>query len=121
MKPWITWSLRSAAALHLLGVLAQAALAGLFVTGEVDMLAWHRDNAGFTHAALYLQLVAAILLWRPGRGPAWPAWATAALVAAETAQVALGHDRVLSVHFPLGVAVFGASAVLTVMVWRVTR
>jgi hypothetical protein len=103
MKPWIAWSLRSAAALHLLGVLA------------------HRDNAGFTHAALYLQLVAAILLWRPGRGPAWPAWATAALVAAETAQVAMGHDRVLSVHFPLGVAVFGASAVLTFMVWRVTR
>ncbi|WP_214102837.1 hypothetical protein [Acrocarpospora catenulata] len=118
---WIVWPLRSAAVLHLLGVLAQAALAGLFVTGDVDMLAWHRTNAGLTHGMLYLQLVASILLWRPARGPAWPALAAAALVAAETFQVMVGQDRVLAVHFPLGMAVFGATAVLTLLVWRVTR
>ncbi len=118
---WIVWSLRSTAVLHLLGVLGQAILAGLFVTGDVDMLGWHRDNAGFTHVVLYLQLVASILLWRPGRGPAWPSWAAAALVAAETIQVAMGQDRVLAVHFPLGMAVFGATSLLTVLVWRVTR
>ncbi|WP_229803022.1 hypothetical protein [Planobispora rosea] len=114
---WITWSLRSTATLHLLGVLGQAMLAGLFVTGDVDLLRWHRDNGGFTAGMLFCQLVAAILLWRPGRGPAWPAWATAALTVAETIQVFLGQERILVGHFPLGVTVFGASAVLTWWVW----
>ena len=118
---WIGWPLRSVAVLHLFGVLAQAVFAGLFVTGDVDMLAWHRTNGGFTHVTLYLQLVASILLWRPARGPAWPALAAAGLVAAETLQVVAGQERVLAVHFPLGMAVFGATTVLTVLVWRVTR
>ncbi|MEN3536398.1 hypothetical protein AAH991_14885 [Microbispora sp. ZYX-F-249] len=118
---WITWPLRSAAVLHLFGVLTQAVLAGLFVTGDVDMLAWHRTNGGFTHVMLYLQLVASILLWRPARGPAWPALAAAGLVAAETLQVMAGQERVLAVHFPLGMAVFGATTMLTVLVWQVTR
>ncbi|WP_241563852.1 hypothetical protein [Nonomuraea polychroma] len=118
---WIVWSLRVTATVHLAGVLAQAELAGLFVTGDVDLLTWHRNNAGFTHSALYLQLVAAILLWRPGRGPLWPALVSLGLVAAETVQVAAGQDRVLALHFPLGMAIFGLSAVFTVWTWRAGR
>ncbi|MEU8249705.1 hypothetical protein [Nonomuraea sp. NPDC048916] len=121
MRTWIVWALRSSAVLHLLGVLAQALLAGLFVTGDVDLLTWHRNNGGFTHSMLYLQLLSSILLWRPARGPIWPVWAAAALVAAETLQIMVGQDRVLAVHFPLGMAIFGATAVLTVLIWRVTR
>ncbi|WP_433423957.1 hypothetical protein ACQP1V_17005 [Microtetraspora malaysiensis] len=118
---WIVWLLRIAATAHLAGVLGQAALAGLFVTGDVDMLTQHRDNAGVTHAFLYLQLVAAILLWRPGRGPIGPAWASVALVVMETVQVVLGQSRVLAGHFPLGMAIFGGSAVLVVWTWRSLR
>ncbi|MEV0380411.1 hypothetical protein [Nonomuraea sp. NPDC050643] len=115
---WIVWSLRALATAHLAGVLGQAALAGLFVTGDVDLLTWHRDNAGVTHSVLYLQLVAAILLWRPGRGPLWPAAASLGLVALETVQVALGQWRVIAAHFPLGMTIFGLSAVFTVWTWR---
>ncbi|MFI9845794.1 hypothetical protein ACIHFD_52830 [Nonomuraea sp. NPDC051941] len=118
---WIVWSLRVLATGHLAGVLGQAALAGLFVTGDVDLLAWHQNNAGFTHGLLYLQLVAAVLLWRPGRGPGWPAPASLGLVALETAQVALGQWRVLGLHFPIGMAIFGLSAVFTVWTWRAYR
>ncbi|WP_285704927.1 hypothetical protein [Microtetraspora sp. NBRC 16547] len=114
---WIVWWLRIATTAHLAGVLGQAVLAGLFVTGNVDMLVQHRDNAGLTHTMLYLQLVAAILLWRPGRGPSWPAWASAALVALETVQVMLGLNRVLAGHFPLGVTIFGVSAVMAAWTW----
>ncbi|MFI0352664.1 hypothetical protein [Actinomadura sp. 9N407] len=114
----IIWTLRLSATGHLAGVLLQAALAGMFVTGDVGMLAWHRNNAGVTHALLYVQSVAAVLLWRPGRGPSWPAWASGALVAAETAQVALGQSRVIAAHIPLGMAIFGVSALLTVWTWR---
>ena len=118
---WSVWSLRVFSTLHLIGVLGQAALAGLFVTGDVDLLAWHRDNAGVTHVMLYLQLVAAILLWRPCRGPLWPLLASAALVVVETLQVALGQDRVLAAHFPLGMMIFGLSAVMTAWTWRGLR
>ncbi|MEQ4719612.1 hypothetical protein [Nonomuraea sp. B19D2] len=118
---WTVWSLRAFATAHLAGVLGQAALAGLFVTGDVDLLAWHRNNAGFTHSLLYLQLVAAILLWRPGRGPLWPALASLGLVVAETMQVVLGQFRVLALHFPLGMAVFGLSAVFTAWTWYAYR
>ena len=118
---WIVWSLRVLATAHLTGVLAQAVLAGLFVTGDVDLLTWHRDNAGVTHSLLYLQLVAAVLLWRPGRGPLWPALASLGIVAAETVQVVLGQSRLVAPHFPLGMAVFGLSAAFTAWTWRAFR
>ncbi|MFG2072337.1 hypothetical protein [Nonomuraea maritima] len=118
---WIVWALRVTATGHLIGVLGQAVLAGMFVTGDVDLLAWHRDNAGFTYVLLFLQLVAAVLLWRPARFAGWPALATLGLVVAETAQVALGNARIIAAHFPLGMAIFGMSAVVTVWTWRGLR
>ncbi|UBU15981.1 hypothetical protein [Nonomuraea gerenzanensis] len=116
-RRWIVWSLRVTATGHLAGVLAQAALAGLFVTGDVDLLTWHRNNGGVTHSLLYLQLVASVLLWRPGGGAWWPAVAGVGLVLLETVQVVLGQNRVIAGHFPLGMAIFGLSAVFTAWAW----
>ncbi|MCX2183871.1 hypothetical protein KV205_25550 [Streptomyces sp. SKN60] len=42
---WPLHVLRASAALLLLDTLLQAALAGLFVTGDLDLLAWHAANA----------------------------------------------------------------------------
>ncbi|TYB65974.1 hypothetical protein FXF51_17385 [Nonomuraea sp. PA05] len=120
-RRWIVWSLRVTATAHLAGVLAQAALAGLFVTGDVDLLTWHRNNGGVTHSVLYLQLLASVLLWRPGRGAWWPAVAGLGLVVLETVQVMLGQDRVIAGHFPLGMAIFGLSAVFTAWTWLAFR
>ncbi|OLT38298.1 hypothetical protein BJF79_27380 [Actinomadura sp. CNU-125] len=114
----IIWTLRLSAAGHLAGVLMQAVLAGLFATGDVDMLAWHANNAVLTPALLTVQWGAAVLLWRPGRGPGWPALASTALIAAETVQIGLGTDRSIAMHIPLGTLLFGASALVTVWVWR---
>ncbi|GII76986.1 hypothetical protein Sru01_19680 [Sphaerisporangium rufum] len=118
---WIAWPLRATATLHLAGVLGQAALAGLFVTGDADLLDWHRGNGGFTHALLYLQLAAAVLLWRPVRGPGLAAAASVLLVAAETLQIFFGQERILAGHFPLGMADFGASALLAAYTWLRVR
>ncbi|WP_066359866.1 hypothetical protein [Herbidospora mongoliensis] len=112
------WTLRITSALHLAGVLGQALLAGLFVTGDVDMLSLHEGNAGVTHSLLYVQLVVAFFFWRRRR-TAWPLWATGALIVAETLQVWAGQERVLGLHFPLGMSIFGASAVMTLLLWRV--
>lgn len=106
--------------LHLAGVLAQALLAGLFVTGDVDLLSWHVSNAGISYSLLLVQLAVSFLFWRR-RGVVWPLWATGALTLAESGQIWVGMSRALAVHFPLGMAIFGASAVMTLLLWRVTR
>ncbi|TDD34095.1 hypothetical protein E1286_41295 [Nonomuraea terrae] len=118
---WIVWALRVTATAHLIGVLAQAALAGLFVTGDVDLLTWHQNNGGVTHAMLYLQLVSAVLLWRPARLSSRPALISLAMVLVETAQVALGNARLVAAHIPLGMLIFGMSAVFTMWAWRGLR
>nr|WP_245653267.1 hypothetical protein [Herbidospora sakaeratensis] len=114
------WTIRVTSVLHLAGVLGQALLAGLFVTGDADLLSWHESNAGITYSLLLVQFVAAVFLWRRGR-VVWPFWATSALIAAESLQIWVGMSRDLAVHFPLGMSIFGASAVMTLLVWRVTR
>ncbi|MFI0424735.1 hypothetical protein [Spongiactinospora sp. 9N601] len=114
----VIWSLRVLTTVHLLGVLGQAVLAGMFVTGDVDMLALHSDNALYTHVVSILLTVAAVLVWRPGRGPSWPAWAGGALVVVETVQIVLGQDRRLALHMPLGMLIFGVSLMVTLWSWR---
>ncbi len=106
---WAVWTLRTTAMLVALSVLAQALLAGLFVTGDVGMLELHGINAGVVLALVFLQLVAAILLWRPGRGAVWPIWGSGAVFVLAEAQAAFGYARTIEAHIPLGMALFGAS------------
>ena len=67
-----------------------------------------------------IQFAAAVLFWRPGRGPGWPALATAALFFAEGMQIGMGYTRVLAIHVPLGVAIVASLLALSVWVvrWR---
>lgn len=111
-RRWPLRLLRAAAVLVLLDTLAQAALAGLFVTGDLDLLAWHAANAGVLSALTVLETVAASLVWRRLRGPGWPVVASAALVALVGVQRGLGEARVLAGHIPLGMAVFGCATAL---------
>ncbi|MFF7728419.1 hypothetical protein [Streptomyces sp. NPDC008001] len=99
--------------LVLLDTLAQAALAGLFVTGDLDLLTWHAANAGVLSALTVVQTAAALVVWRAARGPLWPAAASAGLVGLVSVQQGLGEARVLAGHMPLGMAVFGCATALT--------
>jgi hypothetical protein len=45
---------------------------------------------------VFFQFIAAILLWRPGRGPSWPIWVSLAFFLAAEAQSALGYARTVS-------------------------
>ncbi|MFD8994284.1 hypothetical protein [Streptomyces abikoensis] len=109
---WPLLLLRATAVLVLLDTLAQAALAGLFVTGDLDLLAWHAANAGVLSALTVLETVAALLVWRRLRGPRWPVVASVVLVALVSAQRGLGEARVLAGHIPLGTAIFGCATAL---------
>ncbi|MFF4427431.1 hypothetical protein ACFY04_43160 [Streptomyces sp. NPDC001549] len=105
--------MRATTLLVLLDTLLQAALAGMFVTGNLDLLAWHAANAEVLIALTFIQAVAALLVWRLGRGPAWPTAAGALLVVLVAAQQGLGEARILAGHMPLGMAVFGCATALT--------
>ncbi|MFI9076767.1 hypothetical protein ACIGW8_09725 [Streptomyces sioyaensis] len=97
-RRWLMRLLRGTAVLVLLDTLRQAALAGLFVTGNLDWLAWHAANAGVLSALTVVPAVLAVVVWRRLRGPGWPAAAGAALVGLVSVQQGLGEARVLAGH-----------------------
>ena len=98
--------------------LGQAVLAGSFLSGHSGALDLHALNATATGLTAVAQTVAALLLWRPGGGPGWPALASAELFAAEAGQMARGYGRVLAVHVPLGVAVIAGTLLMLVWSWK---
>lgn len=118
---WIVWSLRVTATLHLVTVLGQAVIAGMFVTGEVDMLAHHNLGATITTVLVGLQLIAAITLWRPGRGPLWPLGASALQLTLVNIQFVLGQERQIAMHIPLAMVIFGLAVSMTAWTWRGPR
>jgi cytochrome bd-type quinol oxidase subunit 2 len=62
-------------------VLAQAIFAGLFLDGHDAWRDWHAANGMVLLPLLALvQAVLAVLVWRPGRGPSWPAIASVGLL-----------------------------------------
>jgi hypothetical protein len=101
--------------------LVQTALAGQFLSGHFGGLEAHATNAALMAAGAGLTTIAAILLWRPGRGPWWPAAVCLLLVVSTGAQIRLGYGRVLAVHIPLGVSIICALAVMLAWAWRPPR
>ncbi len=114
---WIVWSIRVTVTAHLVSVLAQGVTAGMFITGDVDLLRLHSINGEVASGLATLQFVAAILLWRPGRGAAWPIWPSLLLTLLEGIQHTTGLRRVLDLHVPLAMLIVGISAVMAVWAW----
>lgn len=107
---------------HAFLVFVQAVLAGQFLSGNATALAAHEINGTeiITLVAL-VQAVVATLLWRPGRGPAWPFFASVFLLQAEITQIVFGFEGRLTIHIPLGVAIFGTTLVLLAGTRRIMK
>jgi hypothetical protein len=121
-RRYLASALRAAVLVEAALVLVQAVLAGRLLTGESDARALHGylGTEVLTLVAL-IQLVLAVLVWRPGNGPGWPALASLALVGALGFQIVLGYEGQVSLHVPLGVAIFGLTVALAVGTGRLTR
>lgn len=104
-----------------LGVFTQPVLAGQFLSGNADMVVVHGIVAALIELLALIQIVFAVLLWRPGRGPGWPVFASLTIFVAVFTQAALGYTRVLAAHVPLGVTLFAVMSLLLVWVWRPRR
>ncbi|MDR3083433.1 MAG: hypothetical protein LBV60_21365 [Streptomyces sp.] len=114
--PWVLFRIMVTCEAAL--ALGQAVLAGSFLSGHYKALSLHELNAGFTGGIVLLQVVAAVLLWRPGRGPGWPALVSTALLIVEGVQMEFGYSRTLAVHVPLGVLIVAATLLMLVWAWR---
>ncbi|MEU2712086.1 hypothetical protein [Streptomyces sp. NPDC007205] len=111
-RAWPLTLLRTTSLLFVLDTLLQAALAGLFITGDVGFLDLHAANAQVLAALVLVEAAAALLVWRSMRGPAWPFALTVGLLVLVGAQMGLGAARMLGGHIPLALGVFGVGVVL---------
>jgi hypothetical protein len=112
-RRWPLVLVRTLAVVLLVQVLLQAVLAGGFVSGDVSLLDLHSINGNTLSLTAFALVVAAVLLWRPGRGSKWPIVATAGVWLLTITQVGLGFARILGGHIPLGVLLFGVATALT--------
>ncbi|MCE3550267.1 hypothetical protein LWC33_02195 [Pseudonocardia sp. RS11V-5] len=111
------WILRVLLSVHVLAVLGQPLLAGLYLSGDVDAITVH-GIVGSALAGLGLVLIggaAAYVL--VGRGRWWVLPATVVLFFAEGLQVGFGYARQLNLHVPLGVLIVTVSVLLAAWVW----
>lgn len=84
-------------------VFAQAIFAGLFLDGNDAWRDWHATNGMLLLPLLALvEVVLAVLVWRPGGGPGWIALASVGLLLAIVIQIGMGQTSQLAVHVPLG-------------------
>ena len=116
-RPRLTlWLLRTAATLHLVLVLAQPVLAGLFLTGDVDAIGVHETVANVL-AFVELALIGVAIAYVVARGRWWVLGAAVLLLVAVGTQMAVGYNRALQFHIPLGVAIVTAAVLLAIWVW----
>lgn len=114
-------ALRIIAVLHTTCVLAQPALAGLYLSGVVDALFFHGRNGDTISVLGLAQLIAAIVfVWRgKGRKPAL--WTAIGIFLAEMVQMPLGIEGVVALHVPLGVSIVVGQILFTAWLFREGR
>src|SRR3954453_17035990 len=100
-RRWRWLFLRVVPVLTTLSAFTQAVLAGGVVAGRIESLPLHSANGLMLAAGTPGLLVALVLAWRPGGGPAWPPLAGLLLSFATVAQLGLGFGRSLAIHVPL--------------------
>jgi hypothetical protein len=110
-------ALRIVVALQVLAILVQAVTAGQLLNGDDGMKNVHGAGAGAVHLLGLVQVVLAVLWWRPGRGAGWPALASLVLLIGGFVQSAVGGSHNLAVHVPLGVSLLGLGVAIAVWAW----
>ncbi|RBQ19700.1 hypothetical protein DP939_13305 [Spongiactinospora rosea] len=116
----VVTSLRVAVALHVASILVQAVTAGQMI-GGADMRGLHGAGSAAVHVLGLVQLVLAVVYWRAGRGPGWPAAASLVLLLLGFGQSMTGGMGAASTHVPLGLLTFGVAVAILVVVFRPAR
>lgn len=111
------WLFRVVVSGHTLMLITQPILAGRFLAGDFNMLSAHARVGNLLMPVGMAMIVAALLLWRPGGGPAWPIPVAIAVTMASGIQLGAGYARNLGLHVPLGVGLVVTGVYLTAWAW----
>lgn len=117
-RPRMLGVLRVGVTLELAAILLQAVTAGGMLQGIAAERTMHGTGAFVVNALGLLMLVGAILVWRPGRGPGWPAIVSAVVFVGGFLQEAFGASRLLSLHVPFGMTLMALTTWVFVWAWR---
>ncbi|MFE2991494.1 hypothetical protein [Streptomyces sp. NPDC059262] len=107
---------RAAVTAHTIAAFGQPVFAGVYLTGEIGGLDWHARGADVVFSLGLLQAAAGAAASARTRS-LWPISTSVLIVAAEAGQYMAGVSGLLWVHFPLGVMLIAALAVLSAAVW----
>lgn len=109
--------LRAVAVLHAVAICLQPVLAGAYLNGSGAAMRMH-GPIGLGLAFLSLgQLLVATVYWRSGgRGSA--VLVTLLLLAAESLQIAMGYNRQLALHIPVGITIVAIICAFTAWTFR---
>jgi hypothetical protein len=111
------WLLRVMFTVHLVAVLGQPVLAGMYLAGDVDAIVTH-GTIGSLLAPINLLVIAAALVYAlGGRGRLWMIPVAVVMFLAVGFQIGAGYSRELELHVPLGVAIVTTSMLLAIWVW----
>lgn len=96
-------------------VLMQAATAGQLLSGNAMGLTLHREAVFVIIIWVALaELLAAVLVVRPGRGSPWALALALLNVVAVTVQIYAGFTNQLALHVPLGVSILALNVLIAV-------
>ncbi|GAB3422409.1 hypothetical protein [Flindersiella endophytica] len=105
--------------LQAVAILGQAIFAGILLEGDGRTL--HAANSFSVHLFALLQVIFAILVWRPGRQTARYILPSVLLLLFGFLQSAMGGSHNRYIHIPLGALLLAGAVVLTVQVWSERR
>jgi hypothetical protein len=111
------WLLRLVLTGHLLAVLGQPVLAGLYLTGDVDAIEAHGTIGSLLAAVGLVTATVALAYVVGGRGRWWVLPVAVALFLVDGFQIGMGYARIMQLHVPLGVAIAVVSVLLTAWAW----
>ncbi|MFF5207756.1 hypothetical protein [Streptosporangium sp. NPDC000396] len=111
----LLYGLRILVTAQAVGLVVAAAFAGRAVQGGGDLAETHVMAGMVVHLIALLQIVAAVLVWRPGRGAGWPALASLGLLL-----IGMGQHfswEMLGTHVPSGLILFGLTVAVLIWAW----
>ncbi|MFG1946977.1 hypothetical protein [Nonomuraea sp. NPDC048826] len=111
----LLYALRVSIIAHAAGLVVAGSLAGQSVATDGAMAESHVMAGLLVHLVGLVQIIIAVLVWRPGRGAGWPALASLVLFLAGMGQ----HFTwmMLGAHLPNGILMFGLTTALVIWSW----
>jgi hypothetical protein len=103
---------------HTVGLFAQSALAGEFLSGTDGVVKFHEWTAWAIVAICVVQIAVAAFVMRRGKASLWLLIGSVLVLLAEALQVGTGYGRFLRVHVPLGAFALAAVSWQTISQFR---